>query len=133
MVYHSPGNPKTPLVKGATSKFGSQIKPPSRITTLRIGPLGQSFHAAGPRTVDETYMYEWLEHYQLQHYFVKVRQKIRCDFVQICSYVKPFAYFNRLDCDCGDSAERATDRSRQDDRALIYMTSSTFILLRKHA
>ena len=45
-------------------------------------------------------MYEWLEQYQLQHYSVKARQKCRCDFVQICSYVKPFASFNRLDCDC---------------------------------
>ena len=50
-------------------------------------------------------MYEWLEKYKLQQYFVQIRQRFRCDFVKICSYLKPFASFNRLDCDCANLAQ----------------------------
>ena len=105
MVYHGPGNPQSPPVDGAAPKFGSKIRPPPTPAGMNFGPLTDSFYTAGPRTVEESYMYKWLEQYQLQQHFVKIRQKFRCDFVKICSYVKPFAHFNRLDYDCTDLVE----------------------------
>ena len=105
MVSCDPPAPKKARIEGTTSKFGSKMKPPSRISALIVGPLTGSFYAAGLRNKEEIAMYKWLETYKLQQYFVPIRQSFRCDFVKICSYLEPFASFNRLDCDCANLAQ----------------------------
>ena len=72
MVYHGPGSSKIALVEGTTSKFGSKIRPPPTPAGMNLGPLTDSFYSAGPRTVEESYIYKWLEQYQLEQYFVKI-------------------------------------------------------------
>lgn len=105
MVHLGPPAPKKVRIEGTTSKFGSKMKPPSRISALGVGPLTGSFYAAGPRNKEEIDMYKWLEEYRLQQYFLPIRRSFRCDFVKICDYLKPFASFNRLDGDCANLAQ----------------------------